>query len=79
MTYSDWLGCLSQLLARKGGLTVIGIDQSGSSLGAGCGVHYPCVPQRKEMDKVWLLLGNRQKGMDAGSTQWGLVQVFGAN
>lgn len=43
VTYSDRLGCLNQLLARKDGIIMIGIDYSGSTLGAEHGVHYPWV------------------------------------
>ena len=46
VTCSDWLESLDQLLARKGGVTLIGTDWSGPPPGAGCGVSFPWVMWR---------------------------------
>ena len=47
VTSNDWLGFLNQLLARKGEITVIGVDQSGSTPGAEHGVSFPWVTWRR--------------------------------
>lgn len=80
VTCSDWLGFLNHLLAKKSVITVIGTDLLGSISEAEHGANFSRshgVGGRE--NKVRAVLGNKKRGMDAGSTQQGVAQVFGAN
>lgn len=68
---------LAPTTSQEGRVPTTGTPQPGASLGAGRGVRGSWVPWREEMNDP-SGFGNKQKGTDAGSTQWGLVQVFGA-